>query len=728
MEKQSSIYKAGTFNPEDKADVIADFVSSGFTLIPLSGKIPLNKEWQQTEYNMFDSAENYPGNYGVKLSADILVIDYDRRNDKTQGKQAIKNLQKYLDGVVFDTFTVATGGGGLHIYLRKPPEIAVVNQLYKAKKDRNGNIVSEDFAEFSGIEFKSLGRQVVGPCSIHPETKKPYKIAFGKPSHIMDAPQKLLDLIQKKDSVPGIDTKSTALTVFTDDEQSVQRFKSFLNEHPPAIEGDGGDTHTFKTACRGRDYGLSPEKVFELMLLFWNPRCCPPWDESDLWAKVQGAYKYNDDAPGKWSPVADFKNEPVPVVQTNVQVTNFDRAANGMVKRTLHNTCLFFYMPDCPLNGILKYNLFTDNIEFSSPAPWHLDDTHIGWTDEDAVQMKFWLSSVKMYEVSTAHIHEAALKVAMDNRYHPVINYLESLEWDGIPRINSWLIDYAGAPDNKFVRAVSEKVLSAAVARIYQPGIKFDYVLVLEGEQGIGKSTIAHELGGKWFGDIILDPHNRDTVDAIRGKWIVELSEMECTRREISALKRFISCTSDTVRLAYARTAKEFPRKSIFIGTINPEVGRGYLKDSTGNRRFWPVPITGLKFKEFKKDVPQLWAETVYKYKKYGATLWLDDPEIESMARQEVSKRYEADPWEEIIKSYLDHQEEYTTIQKITNECILIPNSRLDKMHKNRIVAILGRLGWRPGVKRVEGNSIRCYLPPEKRTDVSNRDIDDLEL
>lgn len=694
-----------------KAEIIEEFVSSGFTLIPLAGKIPASKQWQNTEFNMFATAEDFPGNYGVKLDADTLVIDYDPRRDTTDGKKAMQNLQAYLDGFVFDTFTVITGGGGLHVYMRKPEHIAVVNELYRAKKDKDGKIISETYPEFSGIEFKTLGRQVVGPGSIHPETGKPYRIGYGKPDKIIDAPQKLLDLIQKKDSVPGIDTTKTALTVFTDDEQSVQRFKTFLKDHPPAIEGDGGDTHTFKTACRGRDFGLSPEKVFECMLLFWNNKCCPPWAEEDLWAKVRGAFEYNTDIQGKWSPVADFKKVEVPTVAQTVPIMNFDRTVSGEVKKTMHNLCLFFNVKDSPARGLLRYNAFTENVEFARPAPWHSDASQLGWTDEDAIQMKYWLSSNKMFETSTSNIHEAAFKVAMDNIYHPIIDYLESLEWDGIPRVGKWLIDYAGAPDNKFVRAVGEKVLSAAVARIYQPGVKFDYVLVLEGPQGIGKSTIAHILGGKWFGDIILDPHSRDTVDALRGKWIVELSEMECTRREISALKRFISCTSDTVRLAYARTAKEFPRKSIFIGTINPEVGRGYLKDSTGNRRFWPVPITRVKFDELKRDVAQLWAETVHNYKKNGATLWLEDSEVEAMARQEVSKRFEVDPWEEIIQNYLELQEKKSvTIQQIMDECLMIPHSRVDKIHRNRVTVVLGRLGWKYGSRREKGSVIRCFI------------------
>lgn len=699
-----------TFNPDDRGDVIGDYVAAGFTLIEVSGKVPVNKAWQQSEYNMFASAEDFPGNYGVKLPADILVIDYDPRNDKTEGKRALKNLQEFLGNIAFDTYTVITGGNGLHVYLRKPPEIAVVNELYKEKKDKNSKVIEVLYPEFSGIEFKTLGRQVIGPLSKHPTTGKDYRIAYHKPSYIMDAPKELIDLIKKSDAVIGVDQSKTALNKYTDDEQSIIRFKNFLAEHAPAIEGDGGDTHTYKTACRGRDFGLSPEKVFETMWVFWNPRCNPPWDDKDLWIKVKSAFENNGDVQGKWNPQADFSPVPIP---EGVPVLKFDRLAkSGEIKKTLHNTCLFFELPDCPIKGLLRYNLFTENIEFIGKAPWHSpQDYRTGWSDEDAIQIRFWLSSVKMYEINVNIVHEAALKVAMDNVYHPVLEYLDNLQWDGIPRINNWLVEYAGAVDNKYIRTVGEKTLLAGVARIYEPGIKFDHVLVLEGTQGIGKSTLVHTLGGKWFGDIILDPHSKDTIDALRGKWIVELSEMECTRREVNALKRFISCTSDTVRLAYARTSKEFPRKSIFIGTINPEMGRGYLKDSTGNRRFWPVEIEQVNFKTLKQDVDQLWAEAVHIWKQGKVNLWLDDKDVIALASTEAAKRYETDPWEEIIERYLDTLEkDWISTQEVLDGCLLVPHSKVDKVHKNRITTVMGRLGWVYTNKRIDGKQVRCFV------------------
>ena len=160
------------------------------------------------------------------------------------------------------------------------------------------------YPEFSGLEFKSVGRQVVGPQSIHPTTGEKYLIEWKKPSdERMQAPQKLLDLIERPADNFGIDLDAESMGAFTDDDQSVGRYVNFLNDTPPAVEGCDGDLHTYKTACRGRDFNLSPQKTFELMLSYFNPKCLPSWEEKELWIKVKSAYVNNKDVQGKWSTI-----------------------------------------------------------------------------------------------------------------------------------------------------------------------------------------------------------------------------------------------------------------------------------------------------------------------------------------------------------------------------------------------------------------------------------------
>ena len=213
--------------------------------------------------------------------------------------------------------------------------------------------------------------------------------------------------------------------------------------------------------------------------------------------------------------------------------------------------------------------------------------------DTDALSFKYHVARQHKVELPTAIVHEAVALVASRNLYHPVKEYLESLTWDGVfvltPGCQPIVRSYPRTTQTR-----GAKVLIGALARIYQPGCKFDYTLVLEGSQGIGKSTVCALLGKGWYGSPSLDITNKDTVDQIRSKWIVELAEMEtASRAETQALKAFLTRQTDRVRMAYARNAQEFPRTCIFIGTINPDKANGYLKDTTGNRRFWPVFVLG---------------------------------------------------------------------------------------------------------------------------------------
>jgi len=219
--------------------------------------------------------------------------------------------------------------------------------------------------------------------------------------------------------------------------------------------------------------------------------------------------------------------------------------------------------------------------------------------------LKFLLQSRQILLI-TSHSFPAELRLILR---HPIREWLNSLKWDGVPRLNTWLSTYCGALESEYVNAVGRKTLMGAVARVYEPGIKFDSVLVLEGEQGTGKSTTCAILGGKWFGDAPLDIHNpKDTIEYVHSHWIIEFSEMASTRKaDVNALKNFITRQEDDARPAYARVRVRFPRQSIFIGTVNPD-NIGYLSDDTGNRRFWPVLCTKFSLEKLRADRDQLFA------------------------------------------------------------------------------------------------------------------------
>jgi putative DNA primase/helicase len=347
--------------------------------------------------------------------------------------------------------------------------------------------------------------------------------------------------------------------------------------------------------------------------------------------------------------------------------------------------------------GTVRYNQFTGDLEVSGDLPWkNKRGLSNIWTDADAVLLKYHFAKTCKVEFSVSLIWEALHTAGMRYAYHPVRDHIKSIAWDGVPRIDTWLKDYCGADDNLYVSTIGRKLLLGMVARVFHPGVKFDYCVILEGTQGIGKSTVCAILGGKWYGDVIIDPHNRDTIDALRGKWVIELSEMEVTRRsDAQALKAFISRTSDRARLAYARASLDFPRQCVFMGTINPD-DMGYLVDHTGNRRFWPVKCGDKINMDGLAEVrDQLFAEAYIAYQK-KENLFLSG-DIIQFAEIEQHKRMAVDPWQDVIASYLENEGKDLEEISVTQvwEIVLGGQARnLTRADQCRIGRILTMLRW----------------------------------
>jgi predicted P-loop ATPase len=301
----------------------------------------------------------------------------------------------------------------------------------------------------------------------------------------------------------------------------------------------------------------------------------------------------------------------------------------------------------------------------------------------------------------------------MKNAYHPVRNYIQSIQWDGVRRVNKWLHTYAGADDNKYSSFVGEITLVAAVARVFKPGIKYDHMLILEGEQGIGKSEMFKILAGEWFSEISLIDKNKDTIDKMLGCWILEVAEMDVfKKKDIESLKAFITTSKDKERLSYDRRSQFFERQSIFVGTINCEADGEYLKDKTGNRRFLPVKVGKVDFSALKKDRDQLWAEAFSLYNN-GYKIFINEDQI-SMVQQEQENRVENDAWMDCIRDYL--YKGLTIINKVKVSDIWInalnmPIAKISRVDKNRIAHCLRQLGYENKVIRdSEGNLTRYFV------------------
>lgn len=324
-----------------------------------------------------------------------------------------------------------------------------------------------------------------------------------------------------------------------------------------------------------------------------------------------------------------------------------------VVKNTLRNLLLILNN-DEKLKGIV-FNQLSDGMEIKGEVPW--DHPSRFWRDADDAQLISYVDLT--YGTFSARNYDIAVtKVADDRSYHPIREFLSSLpEWDKVPRVDTILVDFLGAADNAYVRAVTRKTLCGAIARVMNPGCKFDTMLVLNGPQGKGKSTLISKLCGEWFNDSLLlnDTKDKTAAEKLQGYWILEIGELAGLKKtEIETLRGFLSRQNDIYRASFGRRATPHPRQCVFIGTTNAE--NGYLRDTAGNRRFWPVKTPGdaarASWEMTEEEIRQIWAEALVRYKE-GEPLHLDN-ELAGMALKEQQIAMEVDEREGMVRDYLE--------------------------------------------------------------------------
>ncbi len=324
-----------------------------------------------------------------------------------------------------------------------------------------------------------------------------------------------------------------------------------------------------------------------------------------------------------------------------------------VVKNTLRNLLLILNN-DEKLKGIV-FNQLSDGMEIKGEVPWEHPSRF--WRDADDAQLISYVDLT--YGTFSARNYDIAVtKVADDRSYHPIREFLASLpEWDRVPRVDTILVDFLGASDNAYVRAVTRKTLCGAIARVMNPGCKFDTMLVLNGPQGKGKSTLISKLCGEWFNDSLLlnDTKDKTAAEKLQGYWILEIGELAGLKKtEIETLRGFLSRQNDIYRASFGRRATPHPRQCVFIGTTNAE--NGYLRDTAGNRRFWPVKTPGdaarASWEMTEEEIRQIWAEALVRYKE-GEPLHLDN-ELAGMALKEQQIAMEVDEREGMVRDYLE--------------------------------------------------------------------------
>jgi predicted P-loop ATPase len=314
--------------------------------------------------------------------------------------------------------------------------------------------------------------------------------------------------------------------------------------------------------------------------------------------------------------------------------------------------------------------------------------------EEDITDLQKYLQHNGLASIGRETVRDAMNLHVRSRTFHPVKEYLERLRWDGVKRIGVWLARYLGCDLSAYSQHTGRMFLIAMVARIFQPGCKADHMLVLEGPQGELKSTACQVLADPWFSDNLPDvTGGKEVSQHLRGKWLIEVSEMHAMNRaEAALLKSFISRTTERFRPPFARLEVIEPRQCLFIGTTNQNA---YLRDPTGGRRFWPVRTGSngkLDIDGLARDRDQLFAEAVHALEA-GDQWWPDKSFEREIIAPEQASRYEADAWEENISTYLAMLTR-VTIGQVARECLHIDTPRIGTADQRRIAAALEQLGW----------------------------------
>ncbi|MGR0183201.1 VapE domain-containing protein [Azospirillum aestuarii] len=371
-------------------------------------------------------------------------------------------------------------------------------------------------------------------------------------------------------------------------------------------------------------------------------------------------------------------------------------------------------------DGVLAYDEMRRQTVLLRPIPAHGRPPPNFWepralTDGDVTVAQEWMQISGFPRLSRDTTHQAIVQAAKENAFHPVRDWLESLRWDGIPRLSGgttadgeviepWTAHYLGSENSPYTAGIGRMFMIAMVARIFKPGCKVDYMLILEGLQGLLKSSACRVLGGDFFSDSMPnDVTSKDAQQHLRSLWLIEIGELHALSKvEVTAIKAFITRQVEKFRPSYGREEVEEPRQNVFVGTTNKDA---YLRDETGARRFWPIKV-GLdgqpcRVEELKRDRDQLFAEAVHLFRS-GAPWWPDRDFERQHIKPEQDDRFEEDVWTEAVTGYLRDKDQ-ATVWEVARDALKIETPRIGTADARRISAVMEALGWKRGKRGGSG-------------------------
>lgn len=618
---------------------------------------------------------------GIK-SGGLIVIDLDIDEDKgVNGYQTLRDWERE-NGNLPDSWQSITGRGGYHLFFHSSRNIG----------NRAGIL--------EGIDVRGEGGYIVAPPSLHPNGT-------------------YYEWEQSPDEYPLTDADEIVYKLLEENTQSVgESFKL-----PDVVISGKRNETMFRFACSLQAKGVPDEAIRASVMAVNDKNCNPPLDLKEIDIIVGSVLKFDKNKPivlNNYGAPEQMERSP-----------QFEYGEKGILQ-SIENMCEAIQF-DPELYGHIRYNKLSYSPYVYGRLPWEEKDTYREWNNADDSNLKCYIES-KYGLRSMEKIMEALNIVVNRNPFNPVVEHLEQIQWDGKERIKNLLPDYLGVEDTEYSRECMKLFMLGAINRAYHPGCKFDYMPVLVGEQGVGKSTFFKILAGNddWYNDNFNTVEGDKAAEKLRGMWMVELAELLAAKRakEVESIKAFITSTVDSYRPPYGRRTEQRPRVCVFAGTTNND---HFLTDRTGNRRYLPLIVCKARIRksmfdnreEVIMEFAQAWGEAMYIYKNENPRLVLPK-HLERYVQKMQNNFVEEDVRVGIIQEWLDtYNDDYVCVAMLYERALGNDREKPSRRESNELHDIMLHSieGWRRlnnengGRKKMKGYGTQiCY---ERMKDVN---------